>query len=148
MAWRALTIDDIQTGITAPELAAARTAVLGVGQNDPLTDGIQSATDQMRGYIAGAPSLVLGPEGTIPDKLINCGVDLVVYYLCKRLPGKILLKPERQFAYERAISQLRDVAAGRFRFEVPAEVSTEQIAVPLPSISNKLRPRTEGSIGV
>lgn len=137
MAWRALTQDDILTGLTGIELNAIRTLVLGDGQADPLTPTIQTTVDQVRGYIAGSVNIVLGAEGTIPDKLINTAIDIAVFNLCKRLPAKVLMTEAREKSYDAAIRLLKDVANNKFRFEVPTDISPEPIAVPLPSISHK-----------
>ena len=135
MAWRAIIEADIQTGITGVELTSARTVVLAAGQVDPLTECIQVAVDMIRGYIAGSQNNHLGPEGTVPDKLVATAIDIVVYRLCKRIPKKILLTDERRDAYEDAIKLLKDVAADKFRLEVPDTFTTEEIGIPAPSIS-------------
>lgn len=149
MAWRAITQDDVLTALTGPELSATRTAAIAVGQADPLPAVIQSVTDEVRGYIAGSVSITLGAEGTIPDKLVNTACDMAVWYLLKRLPVKSLITEARRDAYDEAMRKLRDVAANRFRIEMPTTVTNEQIAVPMPSIApgpSRLRRRWEDGI--
>jgi hypothetical protein len=137
MAWRALTEADLLTGITGAELAVARAVVLKAGQPDPVAPSIQSVTDRIRGSIIGSVNIVLGPEGTIPDKLIEAAIDMVVWRLVKRIPGETLATKTRKEANSDAQELLKLVAANKFRIEAPIEVSSEQTAVPTPAISNR-----------
>lgn len=147
MAWQTISEADIKTQITAPELSAARTAAIDAGQADPLPEAITNAVNMVRGYISGWTANTLGPEGTIPDKLVLTAIDVAVYLLCKRIPKKILLTDQRQRAYDAAISLLKDVARGAFRLEVPATFTQEKIAIVRPSISSPCPPADRAITG-
>lgn len=141
MAWRALTEADILTGISGAELQPARTAVLKAGQVDPVPVVIQAVMDEARGYIAASSAPTLGAEGTIPDKLIATCTDIAVWRIVKRLPVKSLATAERKDSQENGIKILEAVARNKFRFEAPTEITTEKLALALPSISNCVRER-------
>jgi hypothetical protein len=122
MAWITLTAADVQGTLTAPELSAARTAAIAVGQVDPLTDALARTVAEVRGYVGGAQRNTLGEAGTIPDELKSAALDLVRYRVLTRLPlqGSSALIDQRKAAAEAAERLLREVAAGRFAIEQPA----------------------------
>ncbi len=136
MAWRALALSDIQTGLSAQELTGCQTYALQAGQTDPVPFVIAATMDEVRGYIAGSTLVVLGAEGTIPDKLIDCAIRIAVWQLVKRFPTKLLATEARRTDYQDAIRLLKDVAADKFRVEIPVETTTEVTAgVPRPQFS-------------
>jgi len=136
MSWRTLLLADIQTGLSAQELTGVQTYALQSGQPDPTPAVIAAAMNEVRGYIAASSTIVLGAEQTIPDKLIDTAVDLAVWKLVTRFPGKLMATDQRRQRYTDAIARLKDVAANKFRIEVPTVVSTELTSgVLLPQVS-------------
>jgi phage gp36-like protein len=125
MAWRALVLSDIQTGLSSQELTAIQGFALQPGQSDPTPLILSETMDEVRGYIAASPNVVLGAESTIPDKLIGAARKIAVWNLVTRFPTKLLATDARRKDYEDAIRQLKDVANDKFRIEVPTTVSAE-----------------------
>lgn len=137
MAWRALVLSDIQTGLSAQELQAVQQYALQPGQTDPTPYVITATMDEVRGYIAASSLVVLGAESTIPDKLIDAAVRIAVWQLVKRFPTKLLATEARRSDYQDAIRLLKDVAADKFRVEVPTTITTEVTAgVIKPQVTN------------
>jgi hypothetical protein len=87
----------------------------------------------VRGFVAHQNSL--GPEGTIPDKLVAPALDIFVFYFFKRSPA--LLNDDRRNAYKEAMALLEMVRRGDLRVETPAIPATEQPPIPAPTISTK-----------
>jgi hypothetical protein len=137
MAWRALTTVDVQTGLSAQEIQAVTTYALAPGQTDPTPSVIASTMNQVRGYVAakfgGTP---IGAEGTIPDELVDSAIDIAVWKLVLRFPGKLMANDARKTKYETALAQLKDVARGLFIVEMPTTPTAATVGVVLPSISN------------
>lgn len=137
MAWRALVLADVQTGLSAQELTGIQTYALQNGQPDPTPAAIAAAMDEVRGYIAASRTIALGAEQTIPDKLVDTAIDLVVWKLVTRFPTKLMATDARRQRYNDAISRLKDVASNKFRIEIPTETTSEETAgVPLPQVSS------------
>lgn len=130
--WITLTEADLQTALTGPELTAAKTAALAAGQGSVLDDVFAQVTREVRGHVATCERNTLGPAGTIPDELLAAAVDECVYRLCKRLPGKVLLKQERSDAHDDAVALFNRAAECKFTLEQPAEASDETIATSPP----------------
>jgi hypothetical protein len=130
--WITLTESDIQTGLTGPELTAAKTAVLASGQTGVLDEVLEQVTREVRGHVATCRDNTLGPAGTIPDELKGAAIDECVYRLCKRLPGKILLKQERTDAHKDAIALFARAAECKFTITQPDVASDEITASPPP----------------
>jgi len=137
--WIAITEAALQTGITGPELDAARSAALAEEQADPVPEVIQQVTRQVRGYVANCDRNTMGEGETIPDECLGAAVSLVVQGLCKRLPGKVVFTEERATAAADAVNFLRDVASCRFRIAQPEVQSTEKLAAPGPRITPRKR---------
>lgn len=137
MAWRALALSDIQTGLSAQEMTSCQTFALQAGQTDPTPYVIAATMDEVRGYIAASSLVVLGSEGTIPDKLIDAAIRIAVWQLVKRFPTKLLATEARRSDYQDAIRLLKDVATDKFRVEVPTTITTEITAgVIKPKVTN------------
>lgn len=128
--WITITEDHIKTRITGDELEAARTAALADNQPDPVADVVAQITREVRGYVAANPLNRIGQGQTIPDECLKSALALIVKELCGRLPGKVLLKDERQKANDDAVMFFRDVAAGKFRIEQPQVDTEEKISGP------------------
>jgi hypothetical protein len=125
MSWITLTESHIATGITGGELDAARTKALDAGQPSPVDDVISQTVRYVRSRVAACASNSLGAAGTIPDELLAAAIDIAVYRLAKRLPGKILAKQERIDAADKAEALMRDVAACKLALEQPETPSVE-----------------------
>lgn len=134
MSWRAITEADLLTRISGAELQTFRQAVLAAGQADPVQPVFDQVTDQVRGYVAGCPANKLGPDGTIPVKLLGPTLALCVMEVMARCGGRIVDPGEhrRQSARD-AYATLKDVAACVFKLDVPQEFTDEKIGVPPPS---------------
>ena len=128
------------TGISGAELAAFRTVVLAPGQPDPVAGVLTATIDLVRGYIGGCQRNVLGPEGTIPDKLVKPAVDMAVMTVMSRAGGRVQ-DPDgvRKEANRTAIQLMRDVASCAFMIERPEVLSTEIPQMFTPSISGRRR---------
>ncbi|HSI08829.1 MAG TPA: hypothetical protein VK985_09560 [Rariglobus sp.] len=120
-----LTEDHVKTGITGPEIAAARSAALSAGQTDPVPEEIAQVTREVRGRVAACSKNTLGPAGTIPDEAKTAAIDIVVYRLCKRVPGKALLTDQRVDAKKMADSFLTALSRCEVAIEQPTTPSTE-----------------------
>jgi len=138
MAWRALALSDIQTGLSKQELIGVQTYALDNGQPDPVPGVIAETMDEVRGYMAASTPTVLGADGTIPSGLIAVAIDIAVWRLVTRFPTKQLSTPPREKRFGDAMSKLKDVARGLFKFEIPTEFTNEVTAgVQLPEISQR-----------
>lgn len=126
MAWAEITESHVQTRLAGAELNALKTVALANGQANPLTEIIADAVNETRGYCAAR--YTLGPDGTVPGKLVSATLAIIRYRFITRLPLKTLLTEERKAEYRDALTLLRDVAAGRFAIEEPETASTEVIA--------------------
>jgi hypothetical protein len=136
--WNAIQESDLLTVLAGPELSAYRSAALAANQPDPVAAQVANVTNLVRGYIAGWLANTLGPEGTIPDKLLSTALDILVVKIPSRCGG-VVPSPVRAEALDSAMALLKDVAAGRFKLEVPAPgtATTEQIATVAPTISSR-----------
>lgn len=140
MSWITLTEAHIATAITGPELTAAKSVVLVTDQTPPLAEVLGQVTGYVRSRVAACDKNTLGPSGTIPDELLAPAIDLAVYRLTKRLPGKILAKQERIDAADKAEALMRDVAACNLALVQPETAASEPMAsTPAPRIT--ARPR-------
>lgn len=125
MSWIALVEADVLRKLAAPELDAARTAVLDAGQDDPLAGVITEVTREVRARVAACSKNTLGPAGTIPDECEAAALARIRFELSTRLPGGVLMDEDRRRANADAIAFLRDVAACNVAIEQPATVSDE-----------------------
>ena len=141
--WITLTESDIQATLSGPELTALKTAALAAGQSDPLPDILARVTREVRGYVAGCDKNTLGDGDTIPDELEGAAVALARYYLCTRLPVRLLTE-ERKEEYRSALTLLRDVAACRYAIVQPATASAEIISKPTVQVASS-RTRIAGN---
>lgn len=120
--WIAPDITTIKTRITGAELDALKGAARasGVSPDDTIEKAISRVVRQIRGYVGTRHKL--GEEGTIPDELESAFGALWLVEFITRIPnsGK-LLDDRRTKAAEDALTQLRDVAAGRFAIVAPIE---------------------------
>jgi len=123
MAWRAITDTDIDAVLSSAELASLRAQA--TGGNDPIAECVRLVTDTVRGYISAHAANRLGPPGTLPERLIDAALALFIVRVYSRTAGLLIdLNDTRKAAAESATALLRDVAAGRFAVELPAEGTT------------------------
>jgi hypothetical protein len=119
MAWRAITNQDILTKLSADELAQVR-AQASEG-TDPVSDAVALVVERVRGSIAANSKNTMGPEGTLPERLIDAAVALMVPALYGRTAGLLIdLNDVRKEAAKEATALLREVARGLFAVELPA----------------------------
>ena len=120
MAWRAVTDTDIKSKLSSEELAQIRASA--EAGTDPVADSVRIITDKVRGFVAANSRNVMGPEGTIPERLIDAAVALLVVDVYGRTAGLLIdLSDTRKKAAESATSLLRDAARGLFAVELPAD---------------------------
>jgi hypothetical protein len=134
MAWVALQPSDIV--MTAAELT--QIAAQSPNPNTIVATTIQHVTDFVRGFVPN--DVPLGPEGTLPDKLIDAASSLFVKRFCNLVPlGKRFYTETRQQDAKDAMDVLKMVARGDFRVEIPTVVSEEATPpkMPAPSISKR-----------
>lgn len=115
MAWVELTEDIVKgsAGLTAVELGVVRTLLTSAGV-DTLTDVLSGVAQEVRGYVAASHSTALGDGLTIPGELLRAALARAVYELSVRIPGKVVLTPQREAANASAVKLLENVAAGKF----------------------------------
>ena len=137
MPWVAITEADVVKVLAGPELDSYRSAALEDGQADPVAPAIDAVTQEIHGYVQACARNVLGPDGTIPSRLLDCALAL----LAVRIPARVGRdpRPVRKDAAAAALAQLKDVAACKFMVDPPAPdlpPSTEPSSAPSPHISN------------
>lgn len=138
MSWQTLSVDNVKTRLTGPELSALQSAALASGQEDPLPEIITTVVDEVRGYIsAGGHTLETGT--TVPSKLVSASLAIIRYRLATRLPVKSLLDENRIREYQDAVKLLERVADGRFAIEEPVTATSEVQGGSSPSMSSKTR---------
>lgn len=123
MGWRAITDSDINTRLSASELASIRAqAARGT---DPVADSVALVSERVRGHVAAHSANTLGPAGTVPERLIGAAVSLLVVELYSRTAGLLIdLSETRKKAAESADRLLMAVSRGEFAVERP-ESGTE-----------------------
>jgi phage gp36-like protein len=146
MSWVTLTEAKFLAQLTGAETSALKSAALASGQTEPLTETLANVVQQVRGYVAANSSNRLGDGVTIPQELVSAAVAIARYVALNRLPVKSLLTDTRISEYRDALTLLRDVAAGKFRIEQPATISSQVIggpAVTLVSSNTRKATRTD-----
>ncbi len=140
MAWIIPTENDILSRISSAELEAIRSAVLADGQADPVSETLDQVIDEVRGFIAGNPANVLGPDGTIPEKLLNAALSIFVPMFLARAGGTAIdPEGERAKQRDRAYKTLERVSDGKFAIDEPAEKSDETPFVQQPKYNGRDR---------
>jgi len=95
---------------------------------------LSDVTMEVRGYCRKRNTL--GAVGTIPGELKNAAIDLVLYYITKRVSGATAAKA-RKDDYDNAITKLKAVASGDILISAPLVASTEVTSAPSPNIEQK-----------
>lgn len=126
MPWLTITEANILSKLSAPELAAMKTAALGSGQSDPLAEAIADVTREVRGYVAGCSGNTLGDGDTIPDELLGAAINRIRYELATRLPVASLLTDARKEANRDAVALFGKVASCSFRIVPPTTAAATQ----------------------
>lgn len=144
MAYITLNESHLESGLTAPELAAVKTAAVATGQTGAVivAEILSQVTTEVRARVAACKTNVLGAAGTIPDECKSAAVDIAVYRICKRLPGRAVLTAERDKANDNAISFLRDVARCDVSIVAPTDAAPDEEQAgpaPAPSITAPCR---------
>jgi len=138
MAWRVLTRSDILTKLSGGELESIEAQFESSGTT--LSVLIAQATDRVRGYISAHAANTLGPEGTLPERLIADTVAYLIPELYGHTAGLLIdLSDTRKEAAERAEKLFRNVAAGRYLVEDPETAGDDNKATITPSVTSKTR---------
>lgn len=132
MAWSEITETEAKAaGLTGPELNAARTVALASGITDSFVYVRDRVVAEVRGRVKACPrNTQMGPEGTIPDECMEHALALLIARLARRIPGRVVLTPERADAEKSALQFLRDVAACEVAITPPTTASDEPSASP------------------
>lgn len=114
MAWRAITVDDVQAGMSGQEVRQLQNKFLADGQVDPVGPIISAVTDEVRGFVETAGTYTIGSAGTVPDRLVNATVDIVRFQLLLRIPNATQMTEDRRKARDDAYVLLNKVAEGKW----------------------------------
>lgn len=128
MAWITLSEGDVLTRLTGVELNALKTAALGTGQTNPLTEVTAQVIREVRGYVSASTRNRLGTGTSIPDELHSATINRIRFELATRLPVASLLTDARREANRDAIALLKECAAGRFTLVAPVTEAADQAA--------------------
>lgn len=145
MSWITITEAHLLSKLSSPELAAMKSAALGSGQANPLTEAIADVTREVRGYVAGCSTNTLGEGDTIPDELLGAAINRIRYELATRLPVASLLTEARKDSNRDAVALFSKVAACTFRILPPATVAPVQVSAPSPLFSGRTRQFTRAT---
>lgn len=135
--WREVTEADVLTAISGTELEAYRDAALQAGQADPVAPTISQVVNEVRGYVDASGRYSLGDGETVPEKLVNATVAIVV----ARIPARVGMSAgeAREKLADNARKLLESVAAGRFGLEEPETPDTEESSAQTPSFKGRAR---------
>lgn len=144
--WIEIAEADVLTVLAGAELEGYRESALADGQEDPVQPAIDAVTEDVRGYVAGCAKNTLGPDGTIPKRLLRDALALIAV----DIPGRVGKAPKevRKTKAAEAIEKLKLVAACKYAIADPSsdqEATTESDAAPSPSFTGRDRrvPRTD-----
>lgn len=120
MAWRGLTRNDIKAKLSGGELEAIEAQLEATGDVQ-LADLMEQTTNRVRGFIAAYSGNILGPGGTLPERLVSDAVAYMIPELYGHSAGLLIdLSETRKLAAERAEKLFRDVSRGFYAIETPA----------------------------
>lgn len=112
MSWRAITEDDLFSGMNKQEISAVRTKALADGQSDPVAEVIAQVTMSIRESIRSCKDNRLHPDATyLPEAAILHAVPIIRHRLGTRFGGLIKGGEDRLEEYRRANRYLDQVAA-------------------------------------
>jgi phage gp36-like protein len=143
MSWRAITETDLLQRMNSDELTELRETGLASGQSDPVAEQIEQVINFVRGYISANPANTLGPDGTLPERLIRPACDILVIDVSSRSAGFLMdLSETRKTAKSDAIRLLEQVAAGNYAIESPDTEGTDTRTPQTPLMYEKTRTYT------
>lgn len=134
--WVTITELKVFTGLSGAEMLPIKTAAVGAGQTESLTETIRNVVNECRGYIAACSQNTLGDGETVPEKLVDSCIAVIRYRLFARLP--LVITAARIDAKNDALSLWRHVAACKFRIEEPTTPDDESLAGFTPSFEGRL----------
>lgn len=113
--WSQLDPDDLLNALTQPERD-----LFGTGSSDPdfpdrLAEILRWVVSRVRGKVAAslANSDNMGPEETIPEELYGAAIQIARFDFLTAFPqGALFIDAPRTLAYQGALKQLEDAAAG------------------------------------
>lgn len=135
MAWTSITEAQLEDILAEAELTTLKD-FLSTDQVSPVPGIITNAVGLVRGYIRANRQNTLGDGETVPETLVSATLVVARHQLLGRLPIASLLTEPRRQEYTDAMSQLRDVAAGRFAIEQPETPSSETTPGPSIEVAN------------
>lgn len=110
--WRAITDDDLLTGMNSYELEAFRNKAIADGQADPVPLLIAQTTMDVREAIRSCRDNSLSPDATlIPEGAIRHAVALIRHRLQTRFPDQAEAAEDRRLEYREANKYLEAVAS-------------------------------------
>lgn len=110
--WRAITENDLFSGMNAAEISAVRTKALAEGQTDPVPEVIAQVTKDIREAIRSCKDNRLSPDDSlVPEASILHAVPIIRHRLGTRFGGLIKGGEERLEEYRRANKYLDMVAS-------------------------------------
>lgn len=139
MAWRLITKEDVAASVNQDEIDAYCQLPDFKSQADPVADLILEIASYVRGFCRASGVVKIDYEHThtVPEALIKCAVDIIVYRMLARMPMEVL--ESRKEAWKSAEELLAKVSRKEFvpeSYGVTDEVNWN--AVPLCGFS--LRP--------
>ena len=138
MAWRVLTRNDILTKLSGGELESIEAQFDSSGTT--LAVLIAQATDRVRGYISAHAANTLGPDGTLPERLIPDTVAYLIPELWGHVAGmSIDINDVRSKSADRAEKLFRSVANGSYLVEDPETAGDDNKTTITPAVSSKPR---------
>jgi hypothetical protein len=110
--WRAITTDDLYSGMNEREITAVRTTALNDGQSDPVVEVISQVTLTIREAIRSCKDNRLSPDSTeVPEAAILHAVPIIRHRLGTRFGGLIKNGEDRLEEYREANRYLKAVAS-------------------------------------
>ena len=133
MGWIPITEADILVRLSSAELAAFRSAVVQVGEADPVAEAISDGVETARRYISGSPMNLLADGELIPAGIRKQVCDIICLDIQSRAAG-LILDPDgiRRKNADRAYKMLEDISASRVKVERPG-IGTGGAATSTPS---------------
>lgn len=144
MSWRAITENDIRSGLNSTEDVVFRENLLASGQTDPFAQISAQVTSLFRDAIRANPSNELdGDATTLPESAIFHAVAIIRQRLAARFSGAMEEDKTRGEEAKAARDYLKAVAVkGSPTVELPG--ATGQTKQPLPSPAINESPRRDG----
>lgn len=140
MSWRAITEDDLFSGMNKQEIAAVRTKALTDGQSDPIEEVVAQVTMAIRESIRSCKDNRLHPDETyLPEAAILHAVPIIRHRLLTRFGGLIKGGEDRLEEYRRANRYLDQVASCAQAVERYGDEEAAAAPQPAPRVKGRLR---------